>query len=94
MSSFRVLTEKLVRLGDLVEIIDNAETYFDERYEVCCSLYGCNCYDNHKFDMAQAYAELTTLGYAYIDGLLVAIDDVEVPACVSDAQEGYYPDEF
>ena len=44
--------------------------------------------------MAQAYAELTTLGYAYIDGLLVAIDDVEVPACVSDAQEGYYPDEF
>ena len=24
MSSFRVLTEKLVRLGDLVEIIDNA----------------------------------------------------------------------
>ena len=52
-------------LGDLVAVINNAESYFDERYEVCCSLYGCNCYENHKFDMAEAYKELTRLGFSY-----------------------------
>jgi hypothetical protein len=94
MSSFRVLTAKLVRLGDLVEVIDDALSYIeDERANNCCG-GACNCYDNHKFDMAQAYDELATLGYAYIDGLLVATDDVEIPASVDNAQEGYYPDAF
>lgn len=84
---------EMERIGDLLDIINNAESYFDERYEVCCSLYGCNCYDNHKSDMADAIAKLTTLGFAYVDGELRYIGE-DIPASVDDANEGYYPDEF
>ena len=80
-------------LEDLVAVINDAESYFDERYEVCCSLYGCNCYDNHKSDMADAIAKLTTLGFSYVDSELRYIGE-DIPASVDNAQESYYPDAF
>lgn len=64
-------------LNDLITIIDNAECYFDEHYEVCCSLYGCNCYENHKSDMADAIAKLATLGFVYVDDELCEITYVD-----------------
>ena len=90
-------------LNDLITIIDNAECYFDEHYEVCCSLYGCNCYENHKSDMADAIAKLATLGFVYVDDELceityvdgkMVVEKYDIPASVDNAQEAYYPDAF
>ena len=68
---------EMERIGDLITIIDNAECYFDEHYEVCCSLYGCNCYENHKSDMADAIAQLATLNFVYVDDELCEITYVD-----------------
>ncbi len=64
-TSPNVLPRELSIIADLCAVIDNAEYYFEESNEVCCSPYGCNCYENHKFDMAQAHAELTKMGLKY-----------------------------
>ena len=77
----------------LVTCINELEWALENYDGACCGM-ACDCHQNNKSDLIETYAELSKLGYAYIDGLLVAIDDVEVPACVSDAQESYYPDEF
>lgn len=80
-------------LGYLVTSINELEWALENYDGACCGM-ACDCHQNNKSDLIEAYAELSKLGYAYIDGLLVATDDVEVPACVTDAQESYYPDAF
>ena len=62
------LPRELSIIADLWAVIDNAEWYFeDERANNCCG-GACDCYENHKYDMAQAHAELEKMGLKYVDG--------------------------
>ena len=79
-------------LESLVAVINDAESYIDDQRANDCCGGACDCYQNHKSDMADAIAKLATLDFAYVDGELRYIGDI--PASVDDANEGYYPDEF
>jgi hypothetical protein len=41
--------------------------YFDDNAGRDCCGQACNCYDNNKSDLKEAYAELNELGLTYDD---------------------------
>ena len=51
-------------LADLMETIRDLEWALENYDGACCGM-ACNCYDNNKSDLIEAYAELNKLGVTY-----------------------------
>ena len=89
-------------LGNLISTIHNLEWALENYDGVCCGM-ACDCYQNNKSDLKEAYAELAKFNYCYVDGELceftyidgkMVVEKYDIPASVDNAMEAYYPDAF
>lgn len=67
---------KIERLNDLLLTIQSAEMYFDNTDSDCCG-HACDCYENNKTDLADAYEKLSAMNFVFVDGELYEVTYVD-----------------
>ena len=58
-------------LNDMILVINELEMYFEDNAGRDCCGQACDCYDNNRSDLTDAYTRLNAAGFMYVEGDLL-----------------------